>query len=52
VAPAIETLGVDAVQLPHTFGKIAVRRFDHQVIVVIHQTIGMNSPMAILRRFG
>lgn len=32
----IKTLGVDAVQLPHALGEIAVRRFDQQMIVVVH----------------
>ncbi len=49
---AIKTLGVDAIQLPHALGKITVRRFDHQVIVVIHQTIGRHGPVANLHHFG
>ena len=39
---AIEALRVDPVQLPHALGEIAVRGFDQEMIVVVHQTIGMH----------
>jgi hypothetical protein len=41
----IEELGVDAVQLPHADGKIAVRRFDKEIIVIAHEAIGMTEPI-------
>jgi hypothetical protein len=45
--PAIKTLGVDSVQLPHTPGEITFWGFDQQMIVVVHQTIGMNGPVEV-----
>lgn len=42
--PFIEQLGIDAVQLPHTQGEIAVWRFD-QEDMVIHQAVGMAEPV-------
>ena len=46
--PAIEPLGVDAVQMPHALGQITFRSFDQQMIVVVHQTIGMNGPVEVM----
>ena len=42
---AIEVLCVDPVQLPHALGEIAVRGFDQEMIVVVHQTTGMHRPV-------
>lgn len=39
--PPVEGLRVDAVQLAHGFGQIGVRRFEEQVEVIGHQTVGM-----------
>jgi hypothetical protein len=44
---AIEALRVDPVQLPHALGEIAVRGFDQEMIVVVHQTIGMHRPVEV-----
>jgi hypothetical protein len=44
---AIEALRVDPVQLPHALGEIAVRGFDQEMRVVVHQTIGMHRPVAV-----
>ena len=41
----IEKLRIDAVQLPHPRGKIAVRRLDQKVIVIVHHTVGMTEPV-------
>jgi hypothetical protein len=41
----IKKLGIDAVQLPHTEGEIAVRRLDQEVIVVVHQAVGVADPI-------
>jgi len=41
----IKKLRIDAVQLPHTQGEIAVRRFDQEVIVVVHQAVSMTEPV-------
>ena len=41
----IEKLCIDAVQLPHTQREIAVRRLDQEMIVVVHQAVGMTEPV-------
>jgi hypothetical protein len=41
----IEKLSIDPVQLAHAPGEIAVRRLDQEVIVVVHQAIGMTEPI-------
>ena len=42
--PTVETLGEDAVQLPHAAGQVRRRRFDEQVVVVVHQAPGVTEP--------
>ena len=39
-ANPFEALGIDAIQLPHPDGQIALERLDEQVVVVVHQTVG------------
>jgi hypothetical protein len=41
----VEELGVDTVQLPHTEGEIAIRRFDKDMIMVGQEAIGMADPI-------
>ncbi len=41
----VEGLGVDTVQLAHPGGQIAFRSFDQQVVVVVHQAVGMAEPV-------
>ena len=41
----IKKLCIDPVQLPHTQRKIAVRRLDQEVIVVVHHAVGMTEPV-------
>src|SRR5262249_12124983 len=43
--PSVESLGVDAIDLPHGNRKICLRRLEQQVIVVAHQTVGMATHM-------
>jgi hypothetical protein len=43
--PLVKGLGIHAVQLPYTLRQVAVRCFDNQVIVVVHQTIDRADPM-------
>lgn len=38
-------MGIDAIELPHPVGEIGFRCFEDQVIVVVHQTIGMAEPV-------
>jgi hypothetical protein len=42
------SLGVNAVQLPHAEREVPFRRFDEEMIVVVHETIGMADPMIAL----
>lgn len=41
-------LSINAIELPHAFAEIAIRRFDQQVAVIILQTVGMNQPIVVL----
>ena len=41
----IESLGIDAIQLPHADRKVSVGCFDKKMIMIIHQAIGMTEPM-------
>ena len=41
----IEKLSIDAVQLPHPQRKIAIGCFDQEVIVVVHEAVGMTEPI-------
>jgi len=44
VAP-IESLGKHAIKLAHANGKICIRRLYQKVVVVAHQTIGVDEPV-------
>ena len=46
--PFIEQLGIDAIELPHTDGKIAVRGFDEKMIMVSHEAIRVTDPVITL----
>jgi hypothetical protein len=48
----VEPLGIDAVELPHPFGQVRVRRLHEQVIVVGHQTVGVPPPVEALANIG
>jgi len=48
VVVLIECLGIDPVQLPHAEREIPFRRFDEEMIVVVHETIGMADPVVPL----
>ena len=41
----VEKLRIDAVQLAHTQGKVALRGFDKKVVMVCHKAIGMTNPI-------
>jgi hypothetical protein len=43
--PPIESLGIDAIELPHSPAEIALRGLNEQMIVIIHQAIGMAQPV-------
>jgi hypothetical protein len=42
--PPVVALGVNTIEMAHPFGQIAFGSFDHQVIIIIHQAIGMAKP--------
>lgn len=44
----VEALGVDAIQVTHAPRQIGLRRFDQQVIMIRHQTIGVTAPTKAL----
>lgn len=41
---AVEALCIYTVQLPHTARKISLRRFDQQVIVIVHEAVSVAMP--------
>jgi hypothetical protein len=42
---SVESLGIDPVELPHPPAEIALRGLDEQMIVIIHQAVGMAKPV-------
>jgi hypothetical protein len=44
----IEELGIDAVQLPHAYGEIAVGGLDEQMIMVGHEAVSVAYPIVSL----
>ena len=46
--PLVEMLGVDPIELPHSEGKIPLRGLGDQVIVIVHQAVGVTEPMVPL----
>ena len=50
--PAIDGLGIRAVELPHAAGEIGLRGFEQQMIVVIHQAVRMAAPPEAIDDMG
>src|ERR1044071_1446934 len=50
--PMIDSNRVGALQPTHPCNKIAVRSFHHQVVMVAHETIGVNLPISFLARLS
>lgn len=48
LVPPVVALRVDAVELAHALGEIRLGGFDDQVIVVVHQTVGVTEPVKAL----
>jgi len=46
--PPVGLLRVNTIELAHPLGQIALWRFDHQVVMVGHQTVGMAQPIRVL----
>jgi len=44
----IKKLCIDPIQLSHTQGEVAIRRFDQEVIVVVHHAVGVANPIVSL----
>lgn len=45
VMSAVEALGVHPIQLSHPTGQIGVGSLDEQMVVVLHQAVGVTSPV-------
>jgi len=41
----IESLGIDAVQLPHAYRQISVGCINKQMVMIVHQTVSMTEPV-------
>src|SRR5262249_25269717 len=45
----VKSLGIDTVKLPHSLRQVSIRCFNDQVIVIVHQAIGVANPVKPLR---
>ena len=52
LVPVIEPDGIGALQPGHPGDQVCVGGFQHQMIVVAHQAIGMHLPAGLLARLG
>jgi hypothetical protein len=43
--PLIESLRIDTVQLPHAYRKISVGCINEQMVMIVHQTVGVAEPI-------
>jgi hypothetical protein len=43
--PLIESLRIDTVQLPHAYRKISVGCINEQMVMIVHQAIGVAEPI-------
>jgi hypothetical protein len=41
-------LRVYPIELPHSFGQVSIRRFNDQMIAIVHQAVGMTDPVKAL----
>ena len=48
----VKALRVYAIQLAHAFAEIGIRRFNHHVIVISHQAVGVTNPIETLTDLG
>lgn len=42
---AVKALGIDAVEVAHSSGEVAIWRFQKQVVMVAHHAVGMGRPV-------
>jgi hypothetical protein len=45
----VKGLGINTVKLPHSLRQVSIGCFNDQVIVIVHQAIGMAKPVKPLR---
>jgi hypothetical protein len=43
--PDIESLGIDTIQLPHPHGNISIGGLNEEMVIILHQTVGMANPV-------
>jgi hypothetical protein len=43
--PDIESLGIDTIQLPHPHGNISIGGLNEEMVMILHQTVGMANPV-------
>jgi hypothetical protein len=43
--PLIESLRIDTVQLPHAYRKISVGCINEQMVMIVHQAVGVAEPI-------
>ena len=42
---SVKVLGIDSIQLPHPSGYIPLGSLDDEMVVVVHETVGMTDPV-------
>jgi hypothetical protein len=47
---AVEFLGVYAIQLTHSFGKVSVRSLNEKVVVIVHEAVRVTNPIIALHK--
>ena len=50
--PPIVGLGKDAIQMAHALTQISIRRLHQQVVMIVHQTVGVTGPVELIDDSG
>ena len=51
IAPVVY-LGIATVELPHAQRQIGLRRFNEEMVVIVHQAVGMAAPAVAIDHMG
>ena len=49
--PFVMSLAECRIEAMHPLGNVGIRRFDHEVVMIAHEAIGMAQPVVALLRF-
>jgi hypothetical protein len=48
----VKRLSINSVELAHSSGEIPIRSLDHQMVVIVHQAVGLAEPVKSIRDVG